>query len=129
MDGITEARCWQALRDGSVGRVAVVDEHSGIEIFPVNYVIEHGTIVFRTARGTKLAAVEDGPPVAFEIESSGEDGAGPVSVVAIGRAEPIAEHAELLDAFDIDLSTWHSSAKPFFVRIVPESVRGSPLPV
>ena len=121
---LTDAECWRLLRGGSVGRVAVIDEHSGIEIFPVNYVVEHGTIVFRTARGTKLSAVDHEPTVAFEVEGRSPEGTTE-SVVAIGQAEPITGRADLIDAFEIDLSTWVEASRPFFVRIVPASLRGS----
>jgi nitroimidazol reductase NimA-like FMN-containing flavoprotein (pyridoxamine 5'-phosphate oxidase superfamily) len=121
---LTDAECWKVLRAGSVGRVAVIDQHSGIEIFPVNYVVEHGTIVFRTARGTKLSAVDNEPTVAFEVDGRSPEGVT-TSVVALGQAEPITAHADLLDAFDIDLSTWVEASRPFFVRIVPFELRGS----
>ncbi|WP_308470683.1 pyridoxamine 5'-phosphate oxidase family protein [Arthrobacter sp. 4R501] len=48
------------LRSASVGRVAV-STASWPEIFPVNYVPDYGTVVFRTGPGTKLDAVLAGP--------------------------------------------------------------------
>ena len=46
-------QCWELLDSETVGRLAlVVDEHP--EIFPVNYVLDNRTIVFRTGRGRKL---------------------------------------------------------------------------
>ena len=35
---------------------------------PVNFVVEHGNVVFRTAEGTKLAAAVLGTAVAFEVD-------------------------------------------------------------
>ena len=46
--------CWALLRSQEVGRLAVSIADRP-EIFPVNYVVDHGTVVFRTAEGTKLA--------------------------------------------------------------------------
>ena len=48
--------------DGSaqVGRLAVSIKEQP-DIFPINFVVDHGTVVFRTAEGTKLAAAVLGP--------------------------------------------------------------------
>jgi nitroimidazol reductase NimA-like FMN-containing flavoprotein (pyridoxamine 5'-phosphate oxidase superfamily) len=48
-----------------VGRLAVVAGDQP-EIFPVNY-LDHGSIVFRTGEGTKLA-IAIGRLVAFEVD-------------------------------------------------------------
>ncbi len=46
--------CWALLRGSVVGRLAIsIANHP--DIFPINYVVDHGTVVFRTAEGTKLA--------------------------------------------------------------------------
>ena len=45
--------CWPLLRDAEVGRLAVViGDHT--DIFPINHIVDHGTLVFRSAEGTKL---------------------------------------------------------------------------
>ena len=47
--------CLDLLRTSEVGRLAVsITDHP--DIFPINYVVDRGTVVFRTAEGTKLAA-------------------------------------------------------------------------
>ena len=46
------------------------------------------------------------------------------AVVVHGTAESIDTHDEIVDAFDLDLTTWHGSSKPFFVRVVPTRVTG-----
>lgn len=43
-------QCWELLRSVSVGRLAVW-AHDHPDIFPINYKADHGTLVFRTARG------------------------------------------------------------------------------
>ena len=64
--------CWQLLRSVSVGRLAVlVDDHP--DIFPINYKVDHGTLVFRTAEGTKLQAATGGTPVAMEADGINAD--------------------------------------------------------
>ena len=38
------------------------------DMFPINYVMDRGNVVFRTAEGTKLAAAVLGRAVAFEVD-------------------------------------------------------------
>src|SRR4051794_39359108 len=52
---LTVDACWALLRAADIGRLAVVVGDRP-EIFPVNFVVDHGTVVIRTAPGTKLAA-------------------------------------------------------------------------
>ena len=47
--------CWTLLRHTEVGRLAVTMGTSP-DIFPVNFAVDRGSVVFRTAEGTKLAA-------------------------------------------------------------------------
>ena len=59
--------CWRLLRTTTVGRLAVsVDSQP--DIFPVNYVVDHGTLVFRTDAGTKLTAALTSNAVAVEAD-------------------------------------------------------------
>ena len=56
-----------SFEDLSSGRFAIaIANHP--DIFPINYVVDHGTVVFRTAEGTKLAGAVLGTGVAFEVD-------------------------------------------------------------
>jgi hypothetical protein len=99
--------CWELLRSAEVGRLAVSIMNRP-DIFPVNHVVDHGSLVFRTAEGTKLAAVR------------GEAW----SVVIRGQAVEIEQIHDLLAATDLPLFPWHASPKGRFVRIEPESITG-----
>jgi uncharacterized protein len=114
--------CWALLRSHEVGRVAVVIGDRP-EIFPINYVVDHGTVVFRTAEGTKLAGTVN-RDVAFEADGY-EPGSGEAwSVVVKGRGEEISRVHELLDTADLPLFPWHADPKQRFVRIVPDEITG-----
>ena len=121
---LSTGECWQRLRSVAVGRIAFVDDRSGIEVFPVNFVVDHGTIVFRTAAGTKLSGVASSPDVVFEADGGGTAIERAWCVVIRATAQPIEVRDDIVDAFDLELSTWHASARPFFVRVVPTSVVG-----
>ena len=105
-----------------VGRLAVTVDGSP-DIFPVNPIVDHGTIVFRTTAGTKLAATK-GKDVAFEVDGYDTDTARAWSVVLKGRAHEILEVEETLRALRLPLFPWQPGRKPRFVRIEPTSVTG-----
>ena len=115
-------QCWELLRESVVGRLAVTVDGSP-EIFPVNPVVDHGTIVFRTTAGTKLAATQ-GRDVAFEVDGYDAGTAQAWSVVVKGRAFEILEIQETLRALRLPLYPWHPGHKPRFVRIEPTTVTG-----
>ena len=118
---LDEHQCWDLLRSQEVGRLAVaIANHP--DIFPVNYVVDHASVVFRTAEGTKLAAAVLGESVAFETDGESEGEAW--SVVVKGRAVEIEQMYELFDALDLPLYPWHAAPKHRFVRILPELVTG-----
>ena len=118
---LDEHQCWELLRSQEVGRLAVaIANHP--DIFPVNFVVDHATVVFRTAEGTKLAASVLGESVAFEID--GESGGEAWSVVVKGRAVEIERMEELFDAVELPLYPWHAAPKHRYVRILPDLVTG-----
>lgn len=115
--------CWSLLRHAEVGRLAVsITDHP--DIFPINYVVDGESIVFRTAPGTKLAAAVLGRGVAFEIDGYDPVAGDAWSVVVKGHAREIENMMEYFEAEDLPLFPWHASPKPNLVRIEPEVVTG-----
>ncbi len=120
---LNTSTCLELLRAGEVGRLAVsITDHP--DIFPINYVIDHGTIVFRTAEGTKLAAAVLGRGVAFEIDGYDAEVGDAWSVVVKGYATEIEQLQAYFDALDLPLFPWHASPKHRFVRIEPVQITG-----
>jgi hypothetical protein len=120
--------CWALLRGVAVGRLAVVIDGQP-EIFPVNHVVDHGTIVFRTADGTKLTAALANATVAYECDGFDAYTAEAWSVVVKGSASEIRDIDDLIDASLLPLEPWHGAAKHRFVRIVPGQISGRQFPV
>ena len=121
IEELDEHACWDLLRSDEVGRLAVaIANHP--DIFPVNYVVDHGTVVFRTAEGTKLAASVLGTSVAFEVD--GESTGEAWSVVLKGHAFEIENVYEVIDASELPLYPWNLTPKHRLVRIVPNQVTG-----
>ena len=115
------------MREAPVGRLAdLVDGRP--DIFPVNAIVDHATIVFRTAPGTKLAAASRAD-VAYEVDGYDlHDGAG-WSVVVKGRGHVVRESQEWLSAASLPIFPWQEGRKSWFVRIEPQRVTGRRLRV
>jgi nitroimidazol reductase NimA-like FMN-containing flavoprotein (pyridoxamine 5'-phosphate oxidase superfamily) len=115
--------CLDLLRAGEVGRVAVtIADHP--DIFPINYVVDRGSVVFRTDEGTKLAASLLGRGVAFEVDGYDADEGVAWSVVLKGAAVEIEQMQQFFDALDLPLFPWHAGRKQHFVRIEPTEITG-----
>lgn len=120
---LASSECWDYIRQASVGRLAVVaDGHP--EIFPINFAVDHGSIVFRTAEGTKLAASLAGSSVAFEVDGFDDRLGYAWSVVLKGSAARLASIEDVLDSAELELFPWQSGEKNHFVRIVPAETTG-----
>lgn len=115
--------CWELLRSAAVGRLAI-NAPDGPDIFPVNFAVDGGSIVFRTAPGSKSDAARSGEAVAFEADSVDPNEARVWSVVVRGTAERIRRIEELIDTTRLALTSWQRGAKPAFVRIVPITITG-----
>jgi nitroimidazol reductase NimA-like FMN-containing flavoprotein (pyridoxamine 5'-phosphate oxidase superfamily) len=116
-------KCWTLLRSVEVGRLAVSIADRP-EILPINFISDHGTIVFRTSEGTKLAAALTARHVAFEVDGYDPDAGEAWSVVVKGDAEEIKEIPEVLEAMTFPLFPWPAGPKNRYIRIVPVDVSG-----
>ncbi|MET4591430.1 pyridoxamine 5'-phosphate oxidase family protein [Arthrobacter sp. 754] len=114
--------CWHLLRGDSVGRLAVwVNDHP--EIFPINYKVDHESLVFRTGAGTKLASAL-GKQVALEADGADTDKGVAWSVIVKGQATALNRTPEVMDTLGQLLFPWETGRKDHFIRIVPESISG-----
>jgi nitroimidazol reductase NimA-like FMN-containing flavoprotein (pyridoxamine 5'-phosphate oxidase superfamily) len=117
---MTEDECWDMLRTHEFGRLAfrLVDE---VHITPINYAVDHDTLLLRTAEGNKLLSVALGSQVAFEIDEYDDETAR--SVVLRGTPR-ILEEDEAHRAEELPLRPWVGSLKYNVVEITPEVVSG-----
>lgn len=123
-DALNESVCFELLRSVEVGRLAVRIPEGGVDIFPVNFIVDGGTILLRTAAGTKLSSIEEEPIVAFEADHFDWYERTAWSVVVKGEASRVTDHNELFELFNVELDAWQHERKPFFVRIVPTMTTG-----
>jgi len=119
---LSESESWTLLREAVVGRLAVmVDDQP--EIFPVNHLVDLGTVVFRTGAGTKLNGAV-GHRVAFEVDGYDLETSSAWSVVVKGRATDVNRLDDVLAVLTLPPFAWHSTPRPHFIRIEPDSVTG-----
>lgn len=117
------ATCWDRLAAAPVGRLGTIGVH-GPEIVPVNHVVDEGTIVFRTERGSKLDAVTDHGEVCYEVDGFDPATRSGWSVLVKGRAIEVRRSEELHRLRGLPLDVWNETDKPSFVRIHPREVTG-----
>ena len=117
---LSTEECWEMLRANDLGRLAfrLVDE---VHITPINYAVDHRTLLFRTAEGNKLLSVVMGSEVAFEIDE--HDDVSARSVVVRGRPRLLDED-EAHRSENVPLRPWVGSLKYNVVEIVPATVTG-----
>ena len=123
MEILSDEDCWALLAAHDVGRLGV-SVAGEVDIFPLNYVVTDGAIVFRTAEGSKLAEIAANARVSFEIDGYEPASGQAWSVVAKGLAQVIQKFAEIYDAEELPLFPWNASPKQWFVRITPRSLSG-----
>ncbi|GIU87135.1 MAG: pyridoxamine 5'-phosphate oxidase [Acidimicrobiia bacterium] len=120
---LTEAECRSLLASGSIGRVGVTVGALPV-ILPVNYAFVDGTIVFRTAEGTKLRAAVDRAVIAFEVDDYDEVLQRGWSVLAVGHASEVAGEDDLATFRALGLAPWADGTRTHYVRLVPEVLTG-----
>ena len=122
---LDEDRSWDLLAAQELGRLAYrigSEQH----ITPINYAVDvnelgRRSLLFRTARTTKLLAAELGDEVAFEIDEVEDDTA--TSVVVRGYLRHL-DPEEAHRAENLPLRPWLGDGRYDVVEIVPTAVTG-----
>ena len=116
--------CLRLLASVPVGRVGFFADGE-IVLLPVNHVVEGHDVVFRTAHGSKLSAIEGQHLAAFEADHYNEQTRSGWSVLVSGRAEMVDAEADIQRLSRRGLHPWASAIqRPFWIRIWPTSVTG-----
>lgn len=124
LERLDRDECLELLAREQVGRLAVV--HGGApEIFPVNYVLDGSSILFRTAPGTKLVA-GSGRTVCFEVDGFNTVTCSGWSVVVSGRLEEVTRYApttwERVEQLSVE--PWAPGKKPHCMLLVASRISG-----
>jgi uncharacterized protein len=120
---LTRSECFELLAAARLGRVAVVDDRGPV-VFPVNFVLDRYTVVFRTEPGTKLHAAGRGGRVCFEADGADEAARTGWSVVVRGEITEITDPDELARLRELPLRPWAPGARDHYARILPAVLTG-----
>jgi nitroimidazol reductase NimA-like FMN-containing flavoprotein (pyridoxamine 5'-phosphate oxidase superfamily) len=112
---------WDLLASVPLGRL-VTSVDGQPEIFPVNFVVQSRTVLFRTAEGTKLVSAVINNRVLFEADD--QNVADGWSVIVKGTARTLRTDEEIEEAERAQLLSWTAPAKLHYVRVMPSLITG-----
>lgn len=118
---LSEPESWDLLSSVALGRL-VTSVNGEPEIFPVNFVVQRRTVLFRTAEGAKLVSAAINNHVLFEADDH-EAGDG-WSVIVRGLAQTLRTDEEIEEAERAELYPWTATTKRHYVRIRPLRITG-----
>lgn len=116
---LDDREAWNLLSSVALGRL-VTYFGAQLEIFPVNFVVQKHTVLFRTAEGTKLFTTVMNEKVLFEADD--HTAAEGWSVIVRGTAKMLAGAEEIREAENTQLMPWVATEKLRFVRITPTEI-------
>ncbi|MFN8195412.1 MAG: pyridoxamine 5'-phosphate oxidase family protein [Nocardioidaceae bacterium] len=121
---LSEERCLQLLASRTVGRVAL-GMPEGPQIFPVNFVVHDGAVIFRTTPYSVLGAHAWQTRLAFEVDHIDYDRQAGWSVVVAGPGTRIDAGPELDEiVHQWNPHPWAAGTRPLYVRLRWDVVSG-----
>jgi uncharacterized protein len=118
---LSASESWNLLTAVAIGRL-VTSVDGEPEIFPVNFVVQDRTVLFRTAEGTKLVSSAINNCVLFEADDHGVSEGW--SVIIKGTARTLRTNEEIEKAESAQLLPWTATSKQHYVRVLPLSITG-----
>lgn len=120
---LTHDECYSLLGVSGVGRLAF-NTPAGPMIYPVNYLVDEETIVFRTSSYSQLGEHPRGL-VAFEVDELDKELRSGWSILVHGRSAPIDDTEETIAIqASGQLVSWASGRRNMFVRITVDTISG-----
>jgi nitroimidazol reductase NimA-like FMN-containing flavoprotein (pyridoxamine 5'-phosphate oxidase superfamily) len=121
---LTRGECMELLRSKlHLGRVGYVIEGVPV-ILPVNFVVDGESVVFVTAKGSKLSWLSNHSRVAFEADRGRPLDESGWSVLVHGSAQEVTDEAELETLRQGPLHSWAVPAGEHWVRISLDEISG-----
>jgi nitroimidazol reductase NimA-like FMN-containing flavoprotein (pyridoxamine 5'-phosphate oxidase superfamily) len=123
IDDLDDGVCWRLIGSCRVGRIGFTSRGEPV-VLPVNYVVDDGTIVFRTAQTSMLEALGGGAAIAFELDGSDTFAETGWSVLVRGRAAEVTDERLRAELDGLPLHPWAPGARDRWIRIRPTAVTG-----
>ncbi|HEV2375318.1 MAG TPA: pyridoxamine 5'-phosphate oxidase family protein [Streptosporangiaceae bacterium] len=129
LETLDETECLRLIAPGGIGRIAYTGRY-GLNVFPVNYALHGGAIVFRTAQDsptgedlqTGIAHAEH--EVAFEVDDFDTGARTGWSVLIHGPAHAMTSPQERADVAASGVTPWPSGEREHAIRITPRRITG-----
>jgi nitroimidazol reductase NimA-like FMN-containing flavoprotein (pyridoxamine 5'-phosphate oxidase superfamily) len=129
VEELDEAECLQLVARQDVGRIAYTGRF-GLTVFPVNYRLHKGSIVFRTSHDSPMDEdLRTGSPhaeyqVAFEVDEIDPGTREGWSVLVHGPAHHVKSVEERAAAAESGVAPWTGGSKEQFMQILPTRITG-----
>jgi nitroimidazol reductase NimA-like FMN-containing flavoprotein (pyridoxamine 5'-phosphate oxidase superfamily) len=129
LERLDEAECLRLISPGGVGRLAYSGRF-GLTVFPVNYRLHEGNIVFRTAEHSATdedlrTGIRDAEyRVAFEIDNIDSTAQEGWSVLIRGSAHHVDSEAERVSVLTAGVEPWAGGTRGLFMRVIPTHISG-----
>jgi nitroimidazol reductase NimA-like FMN-containing flavoprotein (pyridoxamine 5'-phosphate oxidase superfamily) len=114
--------CWSLLKSHDLGRLAIVVA-GWPRVFPINYAVGEGALVFRTEPGAKLAH-GPGSAVCFEIDGYDEENASGWSVMAVGILRDITGDPGAKRLRELPVLPRAPGKRTHWLALIPDEVSG-----
>ena len=129
LEPLDEAECLRLISPGGIGRLAYTGRF-GLTVFPVNYKLHDGSIMFRTSQDsptdedlrTGIAHAEY--QVAFEIDQINPETRDGWSVLIHGPAHHMASDSERAAVEASGVTPWPRGTHEHAIRITPTMITG-----
>lgn len=121
---MSETECREHLGLSSVGRIGLSMDALPA-IFPVNYIVDGDSVVFRAAIGTRLAEASNRGVVAFESGYIDPGGLGGWSVLAVGIPCETGDPADRLQLALHHPAAWSRTGQDRFFRLAIDMISGT----
>jgi nitroimidazol reductase NimA-like FMN-containing flavoprotein (pyridoxamine 5'-phosphate oxidase superfamily) len=124
LEVLARDECMRLLSGAVIGRV-VFTASALPAIQPVNFVLDgDGSVVIRTAPGSRLASAARNAVVAFEVDDFDAATHAGWSVIVTGRANLVRDEGDLHRLADLPLHPWAGGHRTEYIRVAPEIVSG-----
>lgn len=123
VEALSPAECLRLLATQPVGRL-VLHEGGLPAVRLVNFVVEDGGVLFRTAGGQTYETARRGDVVAFEADEYDADRHLGWTVTAVGHVWPVTDAEELDRLGRLPLRPWAAGVRPNLVRLDIETISG-----
>lgn len=121
---LAEERCWALLGASGVGRFGFVHE-GRVAVYPVGYIVLHGSIFFRTSREGSIAKSLPQAGVSIQTDSTQPSVQAGWSVLISGEAAIVEDSEELTRLHGhMENEPWAGGIRDLFVRLDPQQVSG-----